>query len=133
MPVLWGLLADLIVGIHFLYVMFTVCGEFLILAGGILKWQWVRNRVFRILHLIAVLFVAAESLVGILCPLTQIEYNLRQRAGQQREESLSFVARLIRRVIFYDFPELFFTLLYVGFGILVILTIIFIPMNKKKN
>ncbi|OQY33180.1 MAG: hypothetical protein B6241_08750 [Spirochaetaceae bacterium 4572_59] len=130
---LWGLLADLIVGIHFLYVMFTVCGEALILSGGILKWQWVRNRIFRTLHLVSVLFVTLESLLGILCPLTQIEYNLRQRAGQHREESLSFVARLIRKVIFYDFPDLFFTLLYVGFGILVILTIIFIPMNKKED
>lgn len=124
-------MADFIVSIHFLYVLFTVFGEFLILSGGILKWQWVRKRVFRITHLIAVLIVALESLAGILCPLTQIEYELRRRAGQFNEENISFIARFIRKFIFYDFSEIFFILLYVGFGLIVILTFIFIPMNKK--
>lgn len=126
-------MADFIVSIHFLYVFFTVFGELLILSGGIFKWQWVRNRIFRITHLVAVLIVTLESLVGILCPLTQIEYELRRRAGQISEENISFVARLIRKFIFYDFPEIFFILLYVGFGLMVILTFIFIPINKKRK
>lgn len=126
-------MADFIVSIHFLYVSFTVFGEFLILIGGIFKWHWVRIRIFRIIHLIAVLIVAIESLSGILCPLTQIEYELRRRAGQRTEDNISFVARLIRKLIFYDFPESFFILLYVGFGLMVILTFIFIPINKKRK
>ena len=121
------------VTVHFLYVLFAVGGEVLIAAGGILKWGWVRRRIFRMLHLAAVLIVAAQSLIGILCPLTQIEYSLRQRAGQHYEESLSFVARLIRKVIFYDFPEIFFTLLYVGFGALVVLTMFLVPMERRKR
>ena len=130
---IWAFIADLIVFIHFLYVSFTVIGELLILVGGIVKWHWVKNRIFRITHLIAVLFVALESQAGILCPLTQIEYEFRRRAGQIREDNISFVARLIRKFIFYDFPEIFFILLYAGFGLMVILTFIFIPISKKHK
>ena len=129
----WGFLADLIVFVHFLYVLFTLCGEILVLCGGALKWLWIRNRKFRILHLIAVLTVTAESLIGMICPLTQIEYDLRIKAGQTVEEELSFVARLIRKLIFYDFPDIFFILLYLGFGTLVVLSLIFIPMKKKDT
>ncbi|MBF9015243.1 DUF2784 domain-containing protein [Oceanispirochaeta sp. M2] len=112
---------------------FTVFGELLILIGGLFKWHWVKNRIFRITHLIAVLFVTLESMAGILCPLTQIEYEFRRRAGQVREDNISFVGRLIRKFIFYDFPEIFFILLYVGFGLMVILTFLFIPISKKRK
>ncbi|MDC7239707.1 MAG: DUF2784 domain-containing protein [Spirochaetales bacterium] len=128
---IWSLLADLIVVIHFLYVLFTVLGEGLILWGGFLKWQWIRNRTFRILHLAAVLLVALEALAGVLCPLTVWEYRLRGMAGQGAEQEVSFVARLIRRIIFYDFPEIFFIFLYTGFGILVIVTALLFPWKKK--
>ncbi len=128
---IWSLLADLIVVIHFLYVLFTVLGEGLILWGGFLKWQWIRNRTFRILHLAAVLLVALEAMAGVLCPLTVWEYRLRGMAGQGAEQEVSFVARLIRRIIFYDFPEIFFIVLYTGFGILVIVTALLFPWKKK--
>ncbi|RDG32895.1 MULTISPECIES: DUF2784 domain-containing protein [unclassified Oceanispirochaeta] len=130
---IWAFIADFIVFIHFLYVFFTVFGELLILIGGLFKWHWVKNRIFRITHLIAVLFVTLESMAGILCPLTQIEYEFRRRAGQVREDNISFVGRLIRKFIFYDFPEIFFILLYVGFGLMVILTFLFIPISKKRK
>lgn len=130
---IWAFIADFIVFIHFLYVSFTVLGELLILIGGIVKWHWVKNRVFRITHFIAVVFVALEFLAGILCPLTQIEYEFRRRAGQIREDNISFVARLIRKLIFYDLSEIFFILLYAGFGLMVILTFIFIPISKKNK
>jgi hypothetical protein len=129
-----ALLADLVVAFHFLYLLFTVGGEALILAGAVLHWRWIRNPVFRRLHLVAVVIVAVEALIGYLCPLTQIEYNLRQAAGQQVETEISFVGRLIRSVLFYDFPGWFFTLLYVGFGILVIATYMLIsPRTRKKQ
>ena len=128
-----ALLADAVVLFHFAYLLFTIGGEVLIVFGGIFNWSWIRNRVFRLIHLTAVLFVAVEALIGYLCPLTQIEYSLRQAAGQQVESEISFVGRIIRSVLFYDFPGWFFTLLYVGFGALVIGTYLLIPARKKKS
>lgn len=128
-----ALLADVVLVFHFAYLLFTVGGEALILLGGLLNWSWIRNRVFRRIHLAAVLFVAVEALIGYLCPLTQIEYSLRQAAGQQVESEISFLARIIRSVLFYDFPGWFFTLLYVGFGALVLITYLLIPVRKQKR
>ncbi len=127
-----SLLADAVVGLHLAYLLFTVGGEALILIGAALKWNWIRNRFFRILHLASVLFVAVEALIGYLCPLTKLEYALRKAAGQQVESEISFVGRLIRSVLFYDFPGWVFTLLYVGFGIAVFGTYLLIPPRKKR-
>ena len=126
-----ALLADLVVSFHFLYVVFAVGGEATILLGALFKWNWIRNLTFRIIHLAAVLFVAAESLLCILCPLTKLEHSLRTAAGQRVEEDITFVGQLIRAVIFYDFPPWFFTLIYVGFGLLVLASLLLIPPRRR--
>ena len=128
-----AILADLIVILHFIYLIFTLGGETLILVGAVFKWQWVRNRIFRLIHLVAVLFVAIEALIGYVCPLTQIEYMLRRAAGQTVENEISFIGRIIRSVLFYDFPGWFFTFLYVGFGVLVAATYFLVPVAKNRR
>jgi len=128
----YAFFADLLVLFHFFYVTFAVGGELFILAGALLKCSVVRNFAFRIAHLIAVVFVALESLVDVLCPLTEWEYNLRELAGQRVEREISFLGRLLRKIIFYDFPSWAFTLMYVGFGVLVILTFFLIPPRRKR-
>jgi hypothetical protein len=67
------MLADAIVVIHLLIVLFILAGPPLIYLGAALRWAWVKNWRLRILHLGAILFVAAESLLGITCPLTPSE------------------------------------------------------------
>ncbi len=128
-----ALLADIVLAVHLAYVLFAVGGEVLILGGAVFHRRWVRNRKFRFLHLAAVLFVAVEALAGAVCPLTEWEYRLRTTAGQRAEEDITFIGRLIRSIIFYDFPPLFFTLLYVGFGVLVLATLFLIPPRNKHN
>lgn len=124
-------LADLIVVVHLCIVSFCVLGEVAILVGAAARWGWVRDLRFRIAHLGVVLYVAGEAILGVTCPLTQWEYDLRMAAGQLYDRDLSFVARLVRRIIFYDFPPWVFTALYVGFGVLVLLTLILLPPRKK--
>jgi len=128
-----GLAADIVVFFHLLYLFFTVGGEVVILLGGILRWQWVRNRTFRIIHLIAVVLVSFESLIGVLCPLTELEYTLRRTAGQYTGEEISLVGRIIQSILYYDFPGWFFTMLYIGFGVIVILTLFIFPPDRKKK
>jgi hypothetical protein len=80
-----------------------------------------------------VVYVSLEATVGLVCPLTELEYRLRQAAGQGVEEDISFVGRLIRELLFYEFPGWFFTLLYIGFGILVIGTLILLPPRRHPK
>jgi hypothetical protein len=126
-------LADLIVVIHFFIVAFCVVGELAILAGAAFRWNWIRNMAFRILHLCLVVYVAGEAVLGITCPLTEWEYRLRTLAGQQSDQSLSFVARIVRSILFYDFPSWVFTALYVGFGALILLTFILVKPRRGRK
>jgi hypothetical protein len=126
------LAADLLVGFHFLYVLFAVTGELVVLAGGLLRWRWVRNLPLRVTHLAAVALVAAEALLGVVCPLTSWEYDLRVLAGQRVERDISFVGRLVRSIIFYDFPTWVFTVTYVAFALLVAGTFFLFPPRARK-
>ena len=128
-----ALLADAVVVLHFGYVLFAVGGEILVLAGGLLGWRWVRNLPLRLAHLAAVVLVAVEALLGVVCPLTEWEFRLRELAGQRVERQLSFVARLVRAIIFYDFPAWVFTLAYVGFAVLVAGSFLLFPPRRARR
>ena len=127
----YGLLADVVVAIHALYVGFVVFGLLAILIGYALDWRWVRNTYFRILHLAAIAFVCAESILGIDCPLTTLENALRIGAGQNGYGN-DFSSYWLDRLIFYDFPPPVFTIVYLAFGIVVLSTLWLVPIQMAK-
>jgi polyferredoxin len=118
-----ALLADLILVVHFAFVLFVVGGFALILAGAALGWRWIRNRGFRYAHLATIMFVAAEALVGVACPLTVWEYALRHASP----DGSSFVARWVSRLLYYDLPEWVFATAYVLFATAVAVTLWLVP------
>jgi uncharacterized membrane protein YfcA len=109
MPNAW--LADIVLILHVLFVLFVVGGFMLVLAGA-RRWSWVRNRVFRALHLAAMIFVAIETLLGITCPLTRWEDLLRAAGGGER----SFIGRWLAWLLYYDLPNWFFAVVYCVFA-----------------
>lgn len=121
-------LADLILIIHFLFVLFVVGSLPLIWIGAWLHLKLVRNLIFRLSHLAAILFVVAESLLGVLCPLTRWEYELRGK-----EADRSFIQLWLHRLLFYDFPEIVLTASYVVFALLVVLTFKWVPPVIPKK
>jgi heme A synthase len=120
-------IADLIVAFHFGYVLIVVFGLFIILLGGVLRWRFFRNFWFRAVHLAMILVVVFEAIFGISCPLTDLEYDLRIAAGQYDASPVSFIARLIHKLIFYEFPEIVFTIGYCLFGLAVLVSWRLIP------
>lgn len=123
-----SLLADAILLIHFAFVLFVLGGLLLIWTGAVLGWKWVRYFWFRIAHLAAIVFVALESLVGVWCPLTVWEDALRGTASDK-----SFIARWVHRVMFFQLPEWMFTVAYVLFAAVVVLTFLFIAPEKRRS
>jgi hypothetical protein len=111
------LLADAVLVVHFLFVLFVVGGLPLTWLGALAGWRWVRNFRFRAAHLAAIVFVAAEALAGVWCPLTVWEDALRGR-----HEEKSFVARWLHHWLFYELPGWVFTTAYVLFALAVALT-----------
>ena len=129
----YAILADLIAIIHFGYVAFVVFGLLVILVGGLLRWRFIRNFWFRVIHLTMILIVVFEALLGIVCPLTNWEYDLRIAAGQQNVSDVSFVARLIHQVMFFNFPPIAFTVAYGLFGLAVLASWWLYPPNFPKR
>jgi hypothetical protein len=116
------MLADAVLVLHLVVVLFITAGLPLIYLGAARGWAWVRNRRWRTLHLAAIVFVAAESVLGIACPLTVWEDALRgHRAGTD------FIARALGRILFYEFPAWVFVAAYVGFAVLVALACLSVP------
>lgn len=120
--------ADIVLIIHFLYVLFVVGSLPVIWLGAWLKWRFVRNRWFRFLHLAAILLVVAESLLGVICPLTVWENALRQS-----DTDSSFIQHWIRYIMFYTVPEDILTVVYILFSVLVIATFKWIPPNRCRG
>ncbi|HUV07950.1 MAG TPA: DUF2784 domain-containing protein [Spirochaetia bacterium] len=123
----------MVVVFHFLYVLFAVGGEAIILVGALSRRTFVRNVPFRVSHLVSVVIVMFEAVIGMICPITELEYSLRRLAGQRVEEDITFVGRLIRLLVYYDFPHWVFMVLYAGFGIVVTLTYILLPPQRGKK
>lgn len=122
-------LADLVLVVHFAFVLFVVGGFAAIWLGAALGWSWVRNRVFRYAHLAAIVFVAAQALVGIACPLTVWEDVLRRGTS----DGPSFVARWVGRLLYYDLPEWVFALAYVVFASAVAVTLWLVPPGGDRH
>ncbi len=126
--------ADAVLLLHTLFVTFVVFGLVLILVGGARSWRWVRNRRFRILHLIAIAIVVLQAWAGVICPLTTLEMALRSRAGDAVYEG-SFISHWLSAILYYQAPAWVFVACYTVFGLLVAGSWFLVRPNpgKKKN
>jgi len=74
--------------------------------------------------------VAAESMAGLICPLTTWENRLRLLAGGEQRYQGSFIQHWLHRVIFFDGDERIFTLAYLTFFLLVALSLGLVPPRR---
>ena len=124
--------ADGVVLLHAAYIGFVIFGLLAILLGIARGWSWVRNFWFRAVHLITILVVVAEAVLGIVCPLTTLENYLRVKGGSS-PESGSFVGRRLHELIFVEVPAEQLTLAYLLFGFLVLLTFFLAPPRWPRR
>jgi hypothetical protein len=122
----FALLADGVAVFHGAYVAFVAIGFALIAAGIAMRWEWVRAFWFRVAHLGAIVFVCAESLMGMACPLTTLEGRLRAIGGEA-SRSRDFIGYWVDRLIYYDLPSWVFMAAYAVFALLVAIVFILAP------
>ena len=82
-------LSELVVVVHFLFVLFVALGALLVL-----KWPWIAR-----LHVPVVAWAAAIVSIGFTCPLTPLEKYLRERGGGDSYEG-GFIDHYISDVIY---------------------------------
>ena len=122
------LLADALLVAHFVVAAFIVAGLVVVWIGALANWSWVRNPAFRYLHLAAIVFVAAEALLGQACPITLWEDALR---GGARPES--FVGRWVSRLLYFNAPEWVFTAAYCAWAAASLLTLRLLPPRRRAG
>jgi hypothetical protein len=122
-------LADTILAVHALIVAFIVSGFLLIPLGAWLKWGFVRRRWLRLAHLVGILFVAAQTVLGFFCPLTVWEDLLRDGATRD----IGFIARWVRWILYYDVPLWVFGAIYVTGAVVAVLLWRWVPPQPKRK
>jgi polyferredoxin len=117
-PVYYLLAADALLTLHVIFVAFVVLGLLAIFMGAAFSWAWVRNPIFRFVHLLAITVVAAQAWLGLFCPLTTFEMALRARAGDVVYGG-TFISHWLQELLYYAAPDWVFTACYTAFAILV--------------
>jgi len=126
MPLVYRIAADLVVVIHVAYASFVVLALAFVIAGGILRWNWIRNPWFRVIHLAMITVVVLESWFGITCPLTTWEQSLRRQAGVA-SYSGDFLANALHELLFVSPEPWVLTVCYTLFGLTVAGSLLLIP------
>ncbi|MBP7766774.1 MAG: DUF2784 domain-containing protein [Deltaproteobacteria bacterium] len=83
------LFADVVIVVHFLFIVFVVAGGFIVLYHPRLAWA----------HVPAALWGAAIEFTGWICPLTPLE-NFLRRLGGETAYGGDFIAHYLIPVIY---------------------------------
>ncbi|MCW2527468.1 MAG: hypothetical protein JWM76_2328, partial [Pseudonocardiales bacterium] len=82
--------ADVVVAVHFGYLAFLV-------AGGYIAWRWPRTIA---LHVVAAVWAVLIVTTSVACPLTALQNNLREHAGQGPLHGGGFIQLYVRGTLY---------------------------------
>ena len=112
---------------HFSIFLFITISFILIPLGYYKKWKWVKNKYFRLIHLILMGIIFIETILGFMCPLTILENFLRNNI-----EINNKITQIIHQIMYWDLPTYQFIILYLfSLLYLIFLWIFFKPDFKK--
>jgi hypothetical protein len=115
---LYKILADTVVFLHLLWIVFLIFGAF---------WG-VRNKMVKTIHITGLLFAIVIQTFGWYCPLTDLETWLRSKHNPSLSYGGSFIAHYMEKIIYVELPR----------SLIFALTLLLIALNawlyfKKKR
>ena len=120
------LLADAVLVLHVTVVVFVVGGLLAVVVGNLCGIEWVNALWFRLAHLLSIAVVVAEAWMGVVCPLTTLEFWLRTKAGTPAAGG-GFIEHWLQRILYYNAPAWVFVVGYTLFGLLVLAAWLYFP------
>lgn len=94
--------------LHLAVIAFNVAGCVLVPIGAWLRWRWVREFWWRLVHLFSLAVVAVQALVGRACFLTILQADASGASHVQ-----PMIAHWIESVIYLPLPLWAFAIAYV--------------------
>ena len=130
---IYRLIADFLVALHLLWILFMLAGVALILWGIlfkriILNWFW-----FRTLHLAGIIYVGALSIQGKLCPLTTWENQLRAKSDPASAYTGSFIIHYIEKIVYPEVDPVLLKMATISLGVFTILAFLFALPERVKR
>lgn len=140
---LYKILADFVVVVHFAWILFMLWGFVLTVRSSICvyilpaaknKWPTFFDRwIFRTTHLAGIIYVAILTILGKYCPLTTLENALRRQYDTQLTYPGSFVVHYIERIVYPEANFLIFIIPTITIAVFTILMFIIKPPAKIKQ
>ncbi|WP_308387967.1 DUF2784 domain-containing protein [Acidithiobacillus sp. AMEEHan] len=125
-------LADSILVVHVLIILFNIFGLVAIPLGAWYGWRWVRILWWRSLHLLFLFVVAIQAVMGRACFLTIWQSQLQEQAGREGFRA-PLIQTWVNHFFFWNLPMAFFTTLYVLVWIYVVILWWKVPPYWRKN
>ncbi len=91
----YSVLADFVIAVHFLWILFLISGFILALMRSKMAF----------LHVAGLLFTLFLNIMGWYCPLSYVENYLHTQSGSASTYSGSFVTTYFYHFIYPDLPE----------------------------
>ena len=114
-------MVELVLGVHFIVVLYLVLGFPIVL--------YYNHRLFRIVHTSWLAAVSLLMILGIPCPLTILEETLRQNPVYEG----SFIASWMNRIIYLEgIDPQHVVVMDIGLAILVIFSFLWKPLKPAK-
>ena len=122
-----SLFSEIVLLFHFCIFLFIILSFFFIPLGYYQKWKWVKNKYYRLIHLILMGIIFIETILGFMCPLPILENFLRNNI-----EINNKITQIIHQIMYWDLPTYQFIILYLlSLLYLIFLWIFFKPDFKK--
>ena len=106
----YKILADIVVLVHFLWILFLIFGAF----------PGIRSKAIKILHISGLVFAFVLQIMDWYCPLTHLEVWLRAKHDPTLSYTGSFIIHYVEGLIYIEISAslvLYLTLCLIGFNV----------------
>ncbi|MHB1645686.1 MAG: DUF2784 domain-containing protein [bacterium] len=105
-------LSGFVLYFHLIVILFIIFGFIAVPIGAKFKWKFIYEFWWRLVHLVSMIIVSIQAVLGKACFLTYIQSDLLENAGK-KGYTVPFIQTYIDRLIYYNFPIWAFSIVYV--------------------
>lgn len=126
---IYKILADIIVVVHFAWILFMLVG-FIFTLRGLFYKEFFDRWLFRTLHLFGIIYVSLLAILGKYCPLTIWENILRLKYDPNLTYAGSYIIHYVEKLVYPDINPL---VIRIPTTFIVVFTILFFILKPPSK